>query len=106
MSFSKRSPCKIALDLLEKIREKDNKASKWDLLKVVGTESQFHFWVEDFLVKDKFVSVNEVAGHSVYSKTDNGEQLHKLLTNGRILKALLRVSGKRLKKETKVPDYT
>ena len=29
--------------------------SKWDLTKVVGTESQFHYWIEEFLFKDKFV---------------------------------------------------
>ena len=55
MSFPRRKPAVIALELLDCIDEKNGKASKWDLIKVVGTESQFHFWVEEFLVKEKFV---------------------------------------------------
>ena len=86
------------MDLFEIIQQKSNRASKWDLLKVLGTESQFHFWVEDFLVKDKFISVDEVEGHSFFSKTDSGELLHELLKNGRMMKAFLRVSGKRLRR--------
>ena len=86
------------MDLFEIIQHKSNRASKWDLLKVVGTESQFHFWVEDFLVKDKFISVDEVEGHSFFGKTDSGELLHELLKNGRMMKAFLRVSGKRLRR--------
>lgn len=86
------------MDIFEIIQQKSNRASKWDLLKVVGTESQFHFWVEDFLVKDKFISVDEVEGHSFFCKTDSGELLHELLKNGRMMKAFLRVSGKRLRR--------
>ena len=104
MSSVKRAPSRIALDLLDCIQSKDNMASKWDLLKVVGTQSQFYFWVEDFLIKDKFVLVREVANHPVYGKTDNGDLLHELLKNGKILKALLRVSGKRLKKADQVTN--
>jgi hypothetical protein len=98
MPFARRSPSRIALDLFERLEEKDNEASKWDLLKVVGTESQFHFWVEEFLIGDKFVFSNEAGNRLVYGKTENGELLHELLKNGRIMKALVRISGKRVKK--------
>jgi hypothetical protein len=86
------------LDIFEIIEQKNNKASKWDLLKVVGTQAQFHFWVEDFLLKDKFITINEIKDHLLFSKTENGEFLHELLKNGKLMKALLKVSGKRLRK--------
>jgi len=30
-------------------------ASKWDLVKILGTEAQFRQWIDNFLIKDKFV---------------------------------------------------
>jgi hypothetical protein len=64
---------------------------------VVGTESQFHYWVEEFLLKDRFLEEETDSIHSFYKKTNNGELLHKMLKNGKIMHALLRVSGKKLR---------
>lgn len=97
MAFPRRAPAKIASDLFDCIDEKNGKASKWDLIKVVGTESQFHYWVEGFLLKDKFLAEHVESNHCFYMKTENGELLQRLLKNGRIMHALLRVSGKKLR---------
>ena len=99
MPFPRREPARIALELLGCIDEREGKASKWDLIKVVGTESQFHDWVEEFLLKDKFIEEQQVSNHHYYRKTETGELLHKLLKNARIMQALTRVSGKRLRRE-------
>lgn len=99
MPFPRRKPTRIALELFDCIDEKNGKASKWDLLKVVGTESQFHYWIEEFLLKDKFFEEHQASNRCFYKKTESGELLHKLLKNGKILHALLRVSGKRLRRD-------
>jgi len=99
MPFSRRKPARIALELLDCIDEKNGKASKWDLIKVVGTESQFHYWIEEFLLKDKFVEEQRKSNRYYYRKTEAGELLHKLLRNGKIMDAFLRVSGKRLRRD-------
>ncbi len=99
MPFPRREPARIALELLSCIDEREGKASKWDLIKVVGTESQFHDWVDEFLLKDKFIEEQRVSNHYFYRKTETGELLHKLLKNARIMQALTRVSGKRLRRE-------
>ncbi|MCW4014919.1 MAG: DUF2528 family protein [Candidatus Bathyarchaeota archaeon] len=98
MSFPRRPPSKIALELLDCIDQKGGKASKWDLIKILGNESQFHHWVTNFLVKDKFIKEICEQKHTFYSKTENGEFFHRLLKNGKIVNALLRVSGKRLRR--------
>jgi len=41
MSFPRRAPTTIALELLDCIDEKGGRASKWDLIKIVGNEAQF-----------------------------------------------------------------
>jgi predicted transcriptional regulator len=99
MPFPRRKPARIALDLLDCIDEKNGKAYKWDLIKVVGTESQFHYWIEEFLLKDKFVEEQRESNHYFYRKTEAGKLLHRLLKNGKIMHALLRVSGKRLHRD-------
>ena len=99
MPFPRRVPARIALELFDCIDERKGKASKWDLIKVVGTESQFHDWVEKFLLKDRFVEEQKESNHYFYTKTETGELLHRLLKNGRIMQALLRVSGKRLRRD-------
>ena len=99
MCFSRRKPARIALELLDCTDERNGKASKWDLIKVVGTESQFHYWVEEFLLRDKFVEEQRKSNRYFYSKTESGKLLHKLLKNGKIMHALLRVSGKRLRRD-------
>ena len=99
MPFPRRAPAIIASDLFDCIDERNGKASKWDLIKVVGTESQFHYWVEEFLLKDKFIEEQQESKRCFYQKTETGELLHKLLKNGKIMQALLRVSGKRLRRK-------
>jgi hypothetical protein len=94
---SRRAPARIALELLDCIDGKSGKASKWDLIKIVGTESQFHYWVEEFLLKDRFVEEQVESNHFFYRKTEAGDLLQQLLKNGRIMKALIRVSGRKLR---------
>ena len=99
MPFPRRTPVRIALDLLDCIDKGGGRASKWDLIKSVGTESQFHYWVEEFLLRDKFIEEQRKSNRYFYRKTEAGELLHRLLRNGKIMHALLRVSGKRLRRE-------
>jgi predicted transcriptional regulator len=99
LPLSRRKPARIALELLDCIDKNQGKASKWDLITVVGTESQFHYWVEEFLLRDKFVDEQRKSNRYYYRKTEAGELLHKLLRNGKIMQALLRVSGKRLRRD-------
>ncbi len=67
------------------------------MIKVVGTEAQFHYWVEEFLLKEKFVEEIVESHHYFYKKTETGELMQTLLKNGKIMHALLRVSGKKLR---------
>ena len=97
MAFPRRAPARIASELFDCIDDKSGRASKWDLIKVVGTESQFHYWVEEFLLKEKFVEQHREDNHYFYKKTESGELLQKLLKNGKIMQALLKVSGKKLR---------
>lgn len=97
MAFPRRAPARIASELFDCIDDKSGRASKWDLIKVVGTESQFHYWVEEFLLKEKFVEQHLENNHYFYKKTESGELLQKLLKNGKIMQALLKVSGKKLR---------
>lgn len=99
MSFPRRRPARIALELFDCIDEKNCLASKWDLIKVVGTESQFYYWVEEFLLKDRFIESLQKSNHYFYRKTEAGELLHKLLKNGKIMNAMLKVSGKKLHRD-------
>jgi len=98
MSFPRRDPNRIALELLGCIDEKEGKATKWDLIKILGNEAQFNHWVKDFLVKDRFVEEIIESRYSFYKKTENGNLFHRLLRNGEVIEALLRVSGKRLRR--------
>ncbi len=99
MTYPRRKPSRIALELLNCLDEKGGKASKWDLIKILGNESQFHHWVEEFLLKEKFVVEEQESTRSFYKKTETGELLHKLLKNARIMQAMLRVSGRRLRRD-------
>ena len=99
MPFPRRKPARIALELLDCIDARNGEASKWDLIKVVGTESQFRYWIEEFLLEGKFVEEHRKSNHYFYRKTEAGELLHKLLENGKIMHAFLKVSGKRLRRD-------
>ena len=98
MSFPRRTPSTIALNILDCIAEK-GEATKWDLIKILGNTDQFRNWVEDFLLKENLVEERREADHSFYKKTETGDLFHTLLKNGRIMRALLRVSGKRLRRD-------
>jgi hypothetical protein len=98
MSFPRRDPNRIALTLLGCIDEKEGRATKWDLIKILGNEAQFIHWVTDFLVKDKFVEEIVESRYYFYRKTESGDLFHRLLKNGKVIDALLRVSGKRLRR--------
>ena len=95
---SRRRPSTIALALFNCIDEEDGKASKWSLIKILGNESQFHYWVEEFLIQDGFIVEQVESNRSFYLKTMNGELFHRLLKNGNVMQALFRASGKRLKR--------
>jgi hypothetical protein len=97
---SRRSPDIIALDLLECV-EKKRKATKWDLIKVLGNETQFTLWIEKFFLPEKVLVEIKEGRHYFYMKTRRGELFHKMLKNGNIIKLFSRVSGKRLRQ----PEY-
>jgi hypothetical protein len=99
LAFPRRTPSIIALELLNCIDKNDGRASKWDLIKILGNESQFQHWIIEFLVKDRFITETLESDHVFYSKTQTGELLHKLLKNGDVLRALLRLSGRRLRRD-------
>jgi predicted transcriptional regulator len=98
LAFPKRKPSIIALELLNCIDQSNGKASKWDLIKILGNESQFKHWIEEFLIKEKFIAEKQESNHVFYVKTSKGELLHKLLRNGDIVRAFLRLSGRRLRR--------
>ena len=97
MPSRRRTPAEIASNLFDCIDERNGQASKWDLIKVLGTESQFHFWVEEFLLKERFIEQEIESNHLFYKKTEIGALLQRLLKNGKIMQALLRVGGKKLR---------
>ena len=97
MPSRRRSPSEIALELLDFI-EKNGAASKWDLTKILGTGSQFHHWIDNFLLREKFVEEQKDTNHTYYRKTESGNQFHLLLKNGKIMRAFLQVSGRRLRR--------
>ena len=91
---SRRSPSEIALQLLRAIAE--DKASKWDLTKILGNTSQFRHWVEDFLIQDRLIMETREGRVTYYILTPRGELFYQLLRNGDVLRSILRLSGKRL----------
>jgi hypothetical protein len=98
MSFPRRAPTTIALELLDCIDAKGGRASKWYLIKIVGNEAQFQQWIAGFLCRDKLIEEIRESNHCFYKKTESGELFHKLLRNGKVVRALLRVGGKRLRR--------
>jgi hypothetical protein len=97
MAFPRRAPARIASELFDCIDEKNGRASKWDLIKIVGNESQFHHWVEDFLLREKFVEGQLESNYFFYRKTETGVLLHRLLKNGKIMQVFLKISGRKLR---------
>jgi len=95
---TRRSPSEIALEILDCI-DKKGQSNKWDLLKILGTGTQFTHWMNDFLIKEKFVEEIKMDNHCVYRKTKMGNQFHELLRNGKLVNAFLQLSGKRLRRK-------
>ncbi|MFX0199615.1 MAG: hypothetical protein ACFFCW_26125 [Candidatus Hodarchaeota archaeon] len=92
-----RDPIEIAYQLLKFI-EMNNKATRWDLIKILGNTRQFHHWIEGFLLKDRFLVEEKEDNTFYYSLTTNGELLLKLLRNGALMRSIVRLSGKRLRR--------
>ena len=93
---SRRSPETIALELLDCIDEK-REATKWDLIKVLGNETQFRIWIEKFLLHEKVIVERREGAHYYYKKTERGKLFHKLLKSGNLIRLFNSVSGRRLK---------
>ncbi len=93
---SRRSPDTIALELLNCIEEK-GKATKWDLIKVLGNETQFRIWIEEFFLREKVLFEHREGRHYYYEKTERGELFHRLLKSGNLVKLFSSVSGRRLR---------
>ena len=96
MSFPRRSPTRILLDILNCIEEKGG-AGRWDLIKILGSEQQFRHW-KTKLLDDKIIVEQKEKNRYIYKKAKNGELLHKTLKNDAIVKLLLPFSGKRLRR--------
>jgi predicted transcriptional regulator len=89
-----RTPVELAYEILKYI--KYNKASKWDLIKIVGNNRQFNHWVTGFLVYDGFVKEpNEDS--EFFSLTTEGEILLSLLKKGNLMSSLFKLNGRRLR---------
>jgi len=93
---SRRSPDAIALELLDCIEEK-GEVTKWDLIKVLGNETQFRIWIEEFFLREKVLLERREGGHYYYKKTERGELFHRLLKSGNLVKLFSSVSGRRLR---------
>ena len=93
---TRRSPDTIALEILDTVDEK-GEASKWDLIKVLGNDTQFRIWVDEFLLPEKVLAERREGRNYYYTLTERGHLLHKLLKSGNMIKIFNRVSGRRLK---------
>jgi len=92
----RRTPDVIALELLDTV-EMRGEATKWDLIKVLGNDAQFKKWVEDFMLPEKVLTERRDGRNYYYTKTERGEQFHRLLRSGNLIKLFNRVSGRRLR---------
>ena len=88
-------PSARALELLD-VMDREEPASRWDLIKVVGNTAQFRQWMDNFLIADGLVEEITLEESVGYTKTERGDLFHQLLRNGNIMRSFLRVSGKRL----------
>ena len=93
---TRRAPDEIALELLNAIEEK-NETSKWDLIKILGNDTQFRIWIEDFFLPEKVLEERREGRNYYYTMTERGKLFHRLLKSGNMIKIFNRVSGKRLK---------
>jgi len=92
----RRTPDVIALELLDTV-EMLGEATKWDLIKVLGNDAQFRKWVEGFMLPEKVLAERRDVRNYFYRKTERGEQFHRLLRSGNLIRLFNRVSGDRLR---------
>ena len=92
-----REPVDIAFEILSTI-ENSERTTRWDLTKILGNTRQVYHWIDDFLLKERFLIEEKVENVSVYLLTENGRLLLNLLRNGVVVKSLLRLGGKRLRR--------
>jgi len=45
------------------VRPIRKKALKWDLVEILGNEAQFRQWMDNFLIKDRFIEKTRESGH-------------------------------------------
>lgn len=93
---NRRAPNEIALELLDSIEEK-TEASKWDLIKILGNDTQFRIWIDEFLLPEKVIIERRDGRNYYYTLTERGRLLHRLLKSGNMIRIFNRVSGRRLK---------
>ena len=93
-----REPVDIAFDILSAI-EGNERTTRWDLTKILGNTRQVYHWIDNFLLSDRFLLEEKEGTTSVYTLTDNGKLLLDLLRKGVVIKSVLRLSGKRLRRE-------
>ena len=93
---TRRSPDEIALEILNKVEE-ETEASKWDLIKVLGNDTQFRIWIDDFFLPEKVLSERREGRNYYFTMTERGILFHKILKSGNMIKIFNRVSGRRLK---------
>ncbi len=92
-----RDPVQIAYQLLSFIEE-NGRATRWDLIKILGNTRQFGHWIDDFLLKDRFITEESESNTRFYSLTMNGELLLRLLKNGNVMRSITRLGGRRLRR--------
>jgi hypothetical protein len=92
----RRTPSLIALELLDCV-EANKEATKWDLIKVLGNDTQFRLWIDDFFLVERVLVERRERVRYFYRKTERGELLHRLLKSGYMLRIINRVSGRKLK---------
>lgn len=92
-----RSPVEIAYEIMKHVSDNDG-ASRWDLIKILGNTRQFHHWVSDFLVQDGFLMEHNDGNSYMYTLTDSGAMLYRLLQKGNMMNSILRLSGKKLRR--------
>lgn len=92
-----REPVDIAFEILSTI-ENSERTTRWDLTKILGNTRQVYHWIDNFLLKDKFLVEKKEGTTSIYILTDNGKLLLRLLRSGVLIKSVLRLGGKRLRR--------
>ena len=92
-----REPVDIAFEILSSI-ESSERTTRWDLTKILGNTRQVYHWIDNFLVKERFLIEEKEGTTSIYALTENGKLLLRLLRSGVLIKSVLRLGGKRLRR--------